>query len=219
MNLKEIEIYEKIKKAIIEQKLKPNVRLIENDLANAFEVSRTPIRNILRRLEYEKLIRIVKNKGAFVAGSTAEEAKEVFEMRRIIESSAIKKACRYSNENELLELESLIKEERKLTDETGSYCKAQLLGDFHVKIAEMGRNSYFVSYLEELISLTNMIVGVYGKSSQFCCSHHENIFEAIQNRDEELAESLVLDHLKEIEEDLYFPGEEGENQLSTIFKL
>jgi len=216
MNSKELEIYKKIKQAILQRKLFPNMQLVEKEIAYSFGVSRTPVRNVLRRLSYERLVKIIENKGAFVTCSSKEEAKEVFEMRRVLETEAVRKACRLFNEEQIRELEDLVQEELREIEQ-GDYIEAlQLSGDFHLKIAEMAGNSYFYQYLEDLISLTYVIISIYsrGKERNGTCCNHLEIFHAIKQRDEDLAVQLTVDHLKEIESNLHFSDV---LQLSTSF--
>jgi DNA-binding GntR family transcriptional regulator len=220
LNSKEVEIYKKIKQAIIQQKLRPNMQLIEKELAESFGVSRTPVRNVLRRLEYEKLIKIIEHKGAFVSCSTVKEAKEVFEMRRILEGESVRKACILYNEEQLQELEMLIDEERQAHGSLDFNESLQISGDFHLKIAEMAGNSYFYQYLKELISLTYVIIAIYGRGQEETCGSHDHmqIFAAIKQRDDALAERLVLEHLIEIESNLHFSEElQFSLSLSEIF--
>lgn len=209
MNSKEIEIYKKIKQAIIHQKLRPNIQLVEKEIAESFGVSRTPVRNVLRRLSYERLVRIIENKGAFVSCSSIEEAKEVFEMRRILEAQAVRKACRLSTEEQLCELEKIVEEELNIYQQVDYIEAIQMSGEFHLKIAEMAGNSYFYQYLEDLISLTYVIISIYGRGQEEKCSCriHLHIFNAIKQRDEELAEKLSVEHLREIEDNLHFSEE------------
>lgn len=206
MNSKELEIYKKIKQAILHRNLFPNMQLVEKEIANSFGVSRTPVRNVLRRLSYERLVKIIENKGAFVTCSSKEEAKEVFEMRRILEVEAVRKACRLYNQEQIRELENFVQEELREIEQ-GDYIEAlQMSGDFHLKIAEMAGNSYFYQYLEDLISLTYVIISIYGRGKErngTCCNHLE-IFHAIKQRDEDLAVKLTVNHLKEIESNLHF---------------
>ncbi|WP_235851984.1 GntR family transcriptional regulator [Niallia nealsonii] len=214
MNAKEIAIYNKIKQAIIQQKLRPNMQLVETEIAESFGVSRTPIRNVLRRLSYERLVKIIANKGTFVTSSSKEEAKEVFEMRRILEGEAVKKACLLATEEQLLELEQMVEEEEKTHLDIEYYDAIQMSGEFHLKIAEMAGNSYFYQYLEDLISLTHVIISIYGKNQEEkdACLHHRHIFHAIKKRDEQLAAELALEHLIDMENNLQFSDK---NQLSV----
>lgn len=220
LNSLEIDIYKKIKQAIIQQKLRPNMQLIEKDLAESFGVSRTPVRNVLRRLEYEKLVKIKEHKGTFVSCSTIEEAKEVFEMRKILEGEAVRRACRLYNEEQLKELETLIEEERHIYGSLDFYESLKISGDFHLKIAEIAGNSYFYQYLEDLISLTYVIIAIYGRGKMETCGSHDHlqIFNAIKQRDGDLAERLSLIHLSEIESNLHFNEElQISSSLSDIF--
>ncbi|MEH7332147.1 GntR family transcriptional regulator [Neobacillus drentensis] len=206
MNSKELEIYKNIKQAIVHQKLRPNMQLVEKEIAEAFGVSRTPVRNVLRKLSYERLVKIIENKGAFVTWFSVNEAIEVFEMRRILEVNAVRYACRLATEEQLHEFGKLVEVELN-TYQDADYIEAiQMSGKFHLKIAELARNSYFYLYLEDLISQTSVIISIYGEShgKKSTCLHHHHIYNAIQQRDEDLAEKLVIEHLKEIEDTLHF---------------
>ncbi|MBT2757394.1 GntR family transcriptional regulator [Mesobacillus foraminis] len=222
MNTKEVEIYKKIKQAIIQQKLRPNMQLVEKDIAESFGVSRTPVRNVLRRLSYERLIRIIENKGAFVSGTTVEEAKEVFEMRRILEAQAVRKACRTATEEQLKILEKMVKEELVTYGEIDYTDAIQMAGEFHLKVAELAGNSYFYRYLEELISMTYVIISIYGRGKEETksCTHHIHIFNAIREGNEVLAEKLCVEHLMEIENNLHFNKEHQiPVSIAQIFKI
>ncbi|MEC2076637.1 GntR family transcriptional regulator [Metabacillus fastidiosus] len=209
MNSKESEIYKQIKQAIIHQKLRPNTQLVEKEIAETFGVSRTPVRNVLRRLSYERLVKIIENKGAFVACSSVEEAKEVFEMRRILEAQAVRRACRLSTKEQIDELEKMVQHELKIYKDLDYIEAIQMSGDFHLKVAELAGNTYFYKYLEDLINLTYVIISIYGRGNEekSTCLHHLHIFDAIKQRDEDLAERLATEHLQEIEENLHFNEE------------
>ncbi|MDO7486276.1 GntR family transcriptional regulator [Peribacillus frigoritolerans] len=108
-------------------------------------------------------MKIKEHKGTFVSCSTIEEAKEVFEMRRILEGEAVRRACRLFDEEQLQELETLVEEERHIYGSRDFSESLKLSGDFHLKIAEIAGNSYFYQYLEDLISLTYVIIAIYGR--------------------------------------------------------
>ncbi|MFJ7752539.1 GntR family transcriptional regulator [Peribacillus muralis] len=221
LNSLELDIYKKIKQAIIKQKLRPNMQLIEKDLAESFGVSRTPVRTVLRRLEYEKLVKIKEHKGTFVSCSTIEEAKEVFEMRKILEGEAVRRACRLFNEEQIQELETLVEEEQQISESPDFYESLKISGDFHLKIAEIAGNSYFYQYLEDLISLTYVIIAIYGRGEVETCGSHDHmqIFNAIKKRDGDLAERLSVNHLSEIESNLHFNEElQFSPSLTDIFQ-
>jgi len=217
----ESEIYKTIKQAILQQKLRPNMQLVEDVIAESFGVSRTPVRNVLRRLAYEKLVTIIPHKGTFVSCPAVTDAKEVFEMRRVLEAAAIRQACTRVNDEQLHRLQALIDEEQEAHTQGDMFGVLQISGDFHLKIAEIAGNSYYHRYLEELISLTYVIIAFYGHRQLMCCScdEHAHILSALQERDEQVAEQRLVEHLTLIEQSLDFDeAEEMPRSLTDIFK-
>ncbi|MCR2823300.1 GntR family transcriptional regulator [Lederbergia panacisoli] len=196
-------IYLEIKQAIIQQKLRPNVQLVEDVLADTFGVSRTPVRNVLRRLATEKLVNVVPYKGTFVSCPTIQEAKDIFEMRRVLEAAIIRKVCGKTSDDKLKELEKMLEDEVDAQEKGNIYEALNITRDFHMKIAEMSGNQYFYQHLEELVALTYVIIAFYG-SNQMFCNDHKEIFEAINKRDVNLAEKLMVDHLHQLERCLNF---------------
>ncbi|MDF2652229.1 MAG: GntR family transcriptional regulator [Paenibacillus sp.] len=215
----ENEIYKAIKDAIIEQKLRPNMQLVEDVIAESFGVSRTPVRNVLRRLASEKLVTVIPYKGTFVSCPTIHEVKEVFEMRRVLEAAAIKKICCILTEEQFHQLKNMLNEEHEAHTQGDFLGALRITGDFHLRIAEMAGNYYYYRYLEELVSLTYVIIAFYGKRQMMYCHDHERILVAIQQGDEVLAERLMIDHLKEIESVLdYEDTDANPKSLAEIFK-
>lgn len=202
----EEKIYKDIKLAIIQQKLRPNMKLVEDEIAESFGVSRTPVRNVLRRLAYEKLLTIIPRKGTFVSCPTVEEAKEVFELRRALESVAVESACSNMTKDDYVKLKEMIDEEHNAHLHGDFYTTLYISGDFHLKIAEIAGNSYNYRYLEELTSLTYVIIALYGYRHLKLCGDDEHtlILEAIKKKDSSLAKKLIMEHLTQIEMHLDF---------------
>lgn len=94
-------VYETIKQDILMNHLQPGEPLLEEGLAGLLSVSRTPIREALRRLEHEGLIRIVPNKGAFVRVLTLKDIREIYEVREALESFAAGRAAIRLSKKEL----------------------------------------------------------------------------------------------------------------------
>lgn len=200
---KEREIYRDIKLAITQHKLLPNSQLVEDALAEAFEVSRTPIRNVLRRLEMEKLVTVIPYRGAFVSCPSVDEAREVFEMRRVIETSMVRKLCTTVKPEQLFPLETLIREEHQASHEGDIVGALDVTVDIHLKLAELSDNYYYYHFLEELISLTSVIIALYGTDQSFC-HDHVDLLAAIQQQDGEQAARIMTEHLWQIERSLNF---------------
>lgn len=200
---KEREIYRDIKLAITQHKLLPNSQLVEDALAEAFEVSRTPIRNVLRRLEMEKLVTVIPYRGAFVSCPSVDEAREVFEMRRVIETSMVRKLCATVKPEQLFPIETLIREEHQASHEGDIVGALDVTVDIHLKLAELSDNYYYYHFLEELISLTSVIIALYGTDQSFC-HDHVDLLAAIQQQDGEQAAHIMTEHLWQIERSLNF---------------
>ena len=100
-------IYHSIRMDIISQKLKPGQYISEDELAKQYNMSRTPIREILIRLAQEDLIRIIPNKGIFVYELTKRDMDEILEIRLILESAAAKTAAENITDEKINKLDKI----------------------------------------------------------------------------------------------------------------
>jgi DNA-binding GntR family transcriptional regulator len=94
-------VYNEIKQDIVSARLHPGEPLLEEDLAKRLRVSRTPIRDALRKLDHEGLVRIVPNKGAFVRVLTPRDIREIYEVREALESFAAAQAATSLSDEQL----------------------------------------------------------------------------------------------------------------------
>ena len=97
-------VFNTLRQAILRGELKPGERLMEIQLANKLGVSRTPIREAIRKLELEGLVLMIPRKGAEVAEITEKSLKDVLEIRRALEDLAVRLACEKITKEELKEL-------------------------------------------------------------------------------------------------------------------
>lgn len=198
-------IYKEIKQAILQRKLRPNTQLVEDVLAESFGVSRTIIRQALRRLSYEKIVTIIPNKGSFVACPTVEEAKQIFKVRKVLEIESTRLACNIISDEQLSQIFMIIDDERNATLSGNKFDSLQLSIDFHLRMAEFTGNSYLYRYLEELTSLVYVIVTFYGAENLFCgCEEHTEILEAIKQKNEDLAVNLTIKHFDKFDSMIFY---------------
>ncbi len=94
-------VFENLRDAIITQVLKPGERLMEIQLADEMGVSRTPVREAIRKLELEGLVVMVPRKGAYVAGVSMKDIHEVYEVRSALEMLAVTLAAERITDEEL----------------------------------------------------------------------------------------------------------------------
>ena len=106
-------VFNTLRQAILRGELKPGERLMEIQLANKLGVSRTPIREAIRKLELEGLVLMIPRTGAEVADITEKSLKDVLEVRRALEELSVKLTCDRITKEELKELEQAAENFRK----------------------------------------------------------------------------------------------------------
>ena len=106
-------VFNTLRQAILKGELKPGERLMEIQLANKLGVSRTPVREAIRKLELEGLVLMIPRKGAEVAESTRQDMEDVLEVRTALEELAVKDACDHITDAQLSELKKASNEFKK----------------------------------------------------------------------------------------------------------
>ena len=147
------DIYEQIVSAIFEHRLQPGTKLGEDRLAAIFGVSRSRIRLVLMRLAHEQMVRLEPNRGAFVAAPTPEEARHIFEARRLIEPGVVRRLIGILSANGLARLRGLVRDEGKARERSDRRATIRLSGEFHVLLAELAGNPVLARTMRELTSL------------------------------------------------------------------
>ena len=199
-------IVEALTRAIVEHRLLPGAKLAEQKLASHFGVSRTLIRQALFQLSQNKLIRMEPARGAFVAAPSVTEAQEVFTVRRMIEAEMVRAFLKEVTPAKIKARRAHIQQERKAVSQGDVTGRTELLGDFHVRMAELMGNQVLAEILRELISRCALITLMY--QSRHAAAHssdeHEAIVAALSDKDEGLAVQLLHDHLTHVEASLTF---------------
>ena len=132
--LSDADIYERVVSAILDHRLPPGTKLVEDKLATAFGVSRTRIRPVLVRLANEQVVTLTPNRGATIAQPSEKEAREVFEVRRLIEPTLVELFIANATAADMAQLKACIDDE-EAAREAGDMRRAiRLSGDFHLII-------------------------------------------------------------------------------------
>ncbi|MGM0784111.1 MAG: GntR family transcriptional regulator [Pseudomonadota bacterium] len=197
-------IYRSISDAIIEHRLKPGARLREDALAEVFGVSRTGIRKILQRLALEQLVTLTPRRGASVTRPTADEAKDVFDARQMVECGLMPAVARRISEADLQELRDMARREREAL-RTGEQSTAiKLSAAFHERLARLSGNATLAEFVGRLCSRSSLILAVYGSPGHLGCeSHdHEDLIAHLAAGNGERAQAFMSRHLKAIEASL-----------------
>jgi len=209
-------IVESLTRAIVEHRLRPGTKLAEQKLADHFGVSRTLVRQALFQLAQNRLIRLEPARGAFVATPSADEARQVFAVRRMLEAGMVRAFMATCSPAAIQALHQHIAAEKAALAADDAGQRTELLGDFHVRMAELMDNAVLAQLLEDLISRCALITLMYQSSSAAVHSHeeHETIVTALEKGDAEHAVYLMLEHLDNVEAGLAFERQPPVNELS-----
>ena len=199
-------IVESLTRAIVEHRLQPGSKLVEQKLADQYGVSRTLVRQALYRLSQNRLINIEPARGAFVAAPSAMEAKQVFAVRRMLEAGMVRAFVDQARPADIKALQTHIAQEKLAVQQGDVPARTELLGDFHVRMALLMDNAVLAHMLTDLISRSALITLMYQTADAAAHSHEEHaaIVRAIKARDAELAVELLEAHLRQVEDSLNF---------------
>ncbi len=196
--LREI-VFEALRQAILQEIIKPGERLMEKQLGEEMGVSRTPIREAIRRLELEGFVTIVPRKGAFVSEISLKDIKEVYEIRAALESLAAGLAAEKVTPQEIQEMQRCLQKEAELLENDDVVSTVEVDLDLHYIIFKAANNERLLATLNNLreqLSRPRMIVtSLPGRK---VASHwdHVKIVEAISSGNIELSEQLIWDHIE-----------------------
>jgi DNA-binding GntR family transcriptional regulator len=199
-------IVESLTRAIVEHRLQPGTKLAEQKLADHFGVSRTLVRQALFQLAQNRLIRLEPARGAFVAAPTVEEAQQVFAVRRMLESEMTRAFVREVTPARIRALREHIAQEKSAVDRGDTAHRVELLGDFHVRMAELMGNEVLAQILRDLVSRSSLISLMYQRdaAARHSQEEHVEIVKAMAAKDEARAVRLMNEHLQNVEQSLAF---------------
>jgi len=195
-------VLEAIREAIINGTLKPRERLMEIQLAEELGVSRTPVREALRKLELEGFIVMLPRKGAYVADISFKDIADIFEIRAALESLAAGLAAERITDEELEELERNLVEKAEAIISNDLEKLVEVDTKFHETIYNASRNERLktiINNLREQIQRFRTTSLVYPGRMKQSLAEHRSIVEAIQSRDVQLARHLAQEHIENAE--------------------
>ena len=192
--------YESIRARILDWELRPGVELREAELAEALEVSRTPIRDALQRLSNEGLVRLVPGKGAFVSEISIADVIELFELREALEVQASCLAARSPNSHLLEDMRKrLTAEGQRLLDQGDVAAYYSLTTELGYRIVELTNNQRLVKALEDIWTQIYRIRRIASDSPERLresIAEHDRIVSAIIDQDEDKADLETRHHLE-----------------------
>jgi len=210
-------IVQSLTQDIAAHRLPPGTKLVEQKLADRFGVSRTLVRQALFQLAQSRLITLLPARGAFIASPSVEEAQQVFAVRHMLEIEMTRAFAREATSEHIAILREHMHCEAAAVQGAQHSLRGQLLGDFHVRMAEVLGNQVLAETLGDLISRCALITLMYQSADAAGHSHEEHIgiVEALEARDEEAAVALMQAHLQHVQEGLIFEPSQWPQPAST----
>lgn len=193
-------IAESLSLAILEHRLRPGDKLSEDEVGEIFGVSRTVVRAALQGLAHDHLITLKRNRGAFVAQPALREAREVFEVRALVEPRTARSAAERAGPADIRRLEAHIEAEHAALANGEAGRAVRLSGLFHVEIARIADQTIIHDIIKALVARSALIIAVYWqRRTALCESHaHDALVRAIAERDGARAEDLMKGHLLDL---------------------
>ncbi|SIN75472.1 transcriptional regulator, GntR family [Acetomicrobium flavidum] len=192
-------VLERLREAILNKKLKPGDRIVESELAQALNVSRTPVREALRVLEAEGLLKRAPRKGLFVKGIMIEDVVEIYSIRIALETLAVSKAVNSISLPEINRLKSLVEQMKEYTDSRQSeklFSVCQEFNDILIRACRMPRLIKLVKVYMEYLEDFRAISMAKHERQVAALKEHEDILQAVIDRDPQKAERAVRKHLQ-----------------------
>jgi DNA-binding GntR family transcriptional regulator len=191
-----------LRQAIIEQALPPGTKLPEDELGSRFGMSRTLVREALAQLQSEGLVDAPPRRTATTAKPTLDQAREIFEIRRMLEREVVRLVMVRWRPQFGADLEGHVRAEEGARQAGEARVSIRLAGEFHTKLGEMTGNSLLRRYLSEVVSRCSLILALYGRPHSADCAvnEHREIVAALRAGNAEAAVKIMEHHLGSVEQ-------------------
>lgn len=191
-----IDIYEKLREEILACRLRPGADLREQDLAARFQVSKSPVRDALLRLEREHLVTIAPRQGYRVSPISLSDARDLLRLRAVLECASVTEAARERNPDALAALERF----RSFRPSQWADGFAGYNREFHCALARASGNRRMAALTCELIEQTHRLVqvsveAVQTRSAPALVAEHAAIIDAVKDGDGRRAAALLKGHI------------------------
>ena len=192
-------VYIALREAIIKSQFKSGERLMETELAEEMMVSRTPVREAVRKLQSEGYVVMLPRKGTYVTSLSLQDVSDVYEIRSALESMAATKAAERASSDEIAQMR------RFLDGETGEWDASDLsqniIADvkFHSMIYKASKNTRIESMINDLREqIQRLRSSTLSRPGRLRLAHeeHRRIFDAIQARDAKAAGEAAVAHIE-----------------------
>lgn len=213
-------IHRLISDALLSARIPPGAPLREVALAEVFGVSRERVRKVLQRLGSERLLDLIPNRGAFAGAPTLDQAREIYEARRILEGGIVGHLAQALDANAAQALAAHLRQEEAAVAAGDRAAAIRLSGEFHLKLAQATGNALVQRDLQHLVSRTSMLVALFepARAMRCACEEHADILQALQAGDSAKAMKAMQQHLALIETRLRPTGEAPASDAAELIR-
>jgi len=205
--------YRSIIQMILQNKFRPGDFLLENELAEKMNLSRTPVRNALGKLVAEGFLDRKKKKGCVIPLPSTEDAEHVFFARETIEGRIAASAAIYATDADVDDLRKILQRQKELETTYSKEKYTAINEDFHQTLARISQNTYLEKYWRHIFWRSNIYIfffdmyymKVTSMKTQATPGQHEIIVNAIAGKDPEKAEEAMCRHIRFTYEKLFTP--------------
>ena len=211
-------------RAIVEHRLQPGAKLTEQTLAGHFDVSRTLVRQALFQLSQRRLVTLEPARGAFVASPSAEEARQVFAVRRMLEVELTRAFVAAATPAHIDALRDHVAREQAAVQRQDVEGRTELLGDFHVLMAELLGNHVLADVLQDLLARCAIATLMYQSShaAHDSSAEHAALVECFAAGNVTRAVKLMREHLDHVEAGLKLdqpvPSHDVKSALAPVWR-
>ena len=195
-------LFDRLREAIIEGELAPGSRLAEVELARSHGVARSTVREALARLAGRGLVTTRRNAGARVCDVSADDLRQLYELRECLEGMACRLAARHMSDAAIASLRDLLaaQEDELARRRDTAYIQGEYDLDFHCRLAAGSGNAKLERELDgelyDKLRLYRRQYGMVGPRARPAWREHQQIVDAIADRDPEMAEMLMRRHIR-----------------------
>ncbi|GGN59642.1 GntR family transcriptional regulator [Oceanobacillus indicireducens] len=191
--------YDKLREMILKGELVPNSNLTESKLVSILDMSRTPIRSALEKLQMEGFVEIHSNLGIVIKDLSVQQTKDLIDFRIAIETYSLKNVMSHINSNQIIHLENMLRNQKKLVQTRKAYEFMIEDTNFHQALIEMSGNELFSQYIkntkDRLFSNGVKIFDLLPKRIEESYHEHFQIVEAIKMNNVEEVVKRMEEHL------------------------
>ena len=199
-------VYEDLRRAIVEHEFDAGEPLTEHDLCRRFGTSRTPVREALAKLERDRLVQVVPKKGAFVRTVSADEIRELYQLREALEGLAVRLAAPRVSREDLAGFEARFRA-MKAQGARATYAEVRAIGEeFHNYLVEQAGNAKLLEALEQIReqvrSVWNMSI-MAPRRAQGLVNEHLALLDALKRGDARRAERCMVAHVRRVRDTIF----------------